>query len=119
MSDPRPPGDSSPCYRRCGRSGQGFPGKMFENSRTFLSHQVAPALAQRMVTRSPITVHNVPTLDVTHVMYACFTSAAQSIEGGSLEVTLHQLASHLSLHLLQGFGPPPPDCEHEPRRLLQ
>ncbi len=44
--------------------------------------------------------HNLHTLDVTHVVHACITSPAQSIEGGSLEVTLHQLASHLSLHWL-------------------
>ncbi len=44
--------------------------------------------------------HNLHTVDMTHVVHACITSTAQSIEGGSLEVTLHQLASHLSLHLL-------------------
>ena len=48
--------------------------------------------------------HNLHTVDLTHVVYACFTSTAQSIEGGSLEVTLHQLASHLSFHLLPGWG---------------
>ncbi len=37
---------------------------------------------------------------MTHALHACFTSTAQSIEGGSGEVTLHQMASHLSLHLL-------------------
>src|SRR5258707_4398760 len=31
MSGPRPPGDFPPYYRRSGRSGQGFPGKMIEN----------------------------------------------------------------------------------------
>ena len=44
--------------------------------------------------------HTLHTLDVIRVVYVCFTSPAQSIEGASLEVTLHQLASHLSLHLL-------------------
>jgi len=59
-------------------------------------------LAQRIVTFSPTNAHNLHTVDVTHVVYACFTSTAQSIEGGSLEVTLHQMACHLSLHFLYG-----------------
>jgi hypothetical protein len=63
--------------------------------------------------------HNLHTVDVTHVVYACFTSTAQSIEGGSGEVTLHQLASHLSFHLLPGWRPPPPDRDHEARGLLE
>jgi hypothetical protein len=33
--------------------------------------------------------HTLHTLDVTRVVYACVASTAQSIEGGSLEVTLH------------------------------
>jgi hypothetical protein len=45
---------------------------------------------------------NLDTVDMTHVVDACFTSTAQSIEGGSLKVSLHQLTSHLSFHLLHG-----------------
>jgi hypothetical protein len=59
------------------------------------------------------------TVDMTHVVHACFTSPAQSIEGGSGEVTLHQMACHLSFHLLPGWGPPPPDREQEARGPLQ
>jgi len=45
---------------------------------------------------------NLDTVDMTNVVDACSTSVAQSIEGGSLEVSLHQLTSHLSFHLLHG-----------------
>ena len=59
--------------------------------------------------------HNLHTVDMTHVVHTCITSPAQSIEGGALEVTLHQLASRLSFHLLPGWGSPPPDREHDAR----
>jgi hypothetical protein len=49
-----------------------------------------------------INAHNLHTVDMTHVVYACFTSSAQSIEGRAAERTRHKLASHLSFHLLHG-----------------
>src|SRR5215469_8877638 len=44
--------------------------------------------------------------------------SAQSIEGGSGEVTRHRLTDHLSFYLLHGWGKYPPDREQNPGDLL-